>query len=607
MSLRDVMDRTKFIPTNGLKLMKKSTTLDMPRFLGAAKCLLDIIPDGIIITEPSGRIAYANESAARLLERSTSELVGLDTKEINKSGWEGISKVFKDGLPQHGVRTTVNGKLFIAGRLPLKLNNRIEAVVSFFQGMFAYDQYALELESYKYMAKLLDAIMESSYDGLWITDREGMIVKLNKAAERLTGCTAQDVLGRNVTELVERGFVDESVTGEVLKRKTTVTMVQKTKADKIVLATGSPIFDSSGNIDVIIINDRDITELNRMRHELEESKALVDLYRQELFDVQLKDLDSDFFLCKSRIMETVYEAAARSARFETTVLLTGESGVGKGLLAKLIHRKSGRSQGPFIRVDCGAIVETLFESELFGHERGAFTGAGPRGKLGLLDMANGGTLFLDEIAEVPLAQQVKLLRFLDEKSLVRVGGSEVRTVDTRVIAATNKDLEEEVHKRRFRKDLFYRFNVVSLRIPPLRERQEDILGLITFFMNKMSKKHGLHKRLDRDALDALLHYRYPGNVRELENMVESMMIMSQMDTITVKDLHSNVREALPLPDVTDEGEAPDLPGLVDRIAGETVLRAVEKYGSQQQAALHLGIHQSTVSRKLKKLRNLSEQ
>lgn len=580
--------------------MKARPTENVARFLATARCLLDIIPDGVVIIVPSGHYVYANPSAARFLGLSVEDLIGLHAEEVNESGWHDIARVFEDGKPQIGARSSYKGKLYIASRLPIKLDGEVQAVVSFFQGVFTYDTYALELESYKQMAKMLDAIMESSYDGLWITDKHGNVVKLNKAAQRITGCNAEEVLGRNVSELVKAGYVDESVTHEVLKRKTTVTMVQKTKLNKKVLATGNPILDSRGDIDVIIINDRDITELDRMRQDLEDSKALVDLYRHELSDMQLRELQLNYHLCKSKVMETVYEKALRASRFDSTVLLTGESGVGKGFLAKLIHQKSDRPKGPFIRVDCGAIVETLFESELFGHEKGAFTGAGPRAKLGMLETAQGGTLFLDEIAEVPLTQQVKLLRFLDEKNLIRVGGSEVRRVDTRVIAATNKDLGELVRKHRFRRDLFYRLNVVALLVPPLRERTEDILDLITFFMNRISQKHQLRKQINREALDVLLNHDYPGNVRELENIVESTIVMCPGDTITLDDLPGSLRQSAANSAVSETGGSASLPSLIRRTTVEHIQRAIDKYGSQRKAALHLGVHQSTVSRLLKK-------
>lgn len=562
--------------------------------------VMDIMPDGVIVVLPSGVAAYANRAAARFLGSPEEELVNGHAQDIQRSLWEDISKVFQDGVPKLGVRDSIGGKLYITNHLPLRFKTGIEGVASFFQAVFVYDKYAMELESYREMAQLLDSIMESSYDGLWITDRKGNVVKLNKAAERITGCKAEDILGRNVAELVAKGYVDESVTMEVLKRKATVTLVQTTKADKRVLATGNPIFNSEGEIDVIIINDRDITELDRIRRELDESKALVDQYRSELLDFHVRDLENNFFVCHSREMESIYERALRVARFDSTVLISGESGVGKGQLAKLIHHKSERSEGPFVRVDCAAIVDTLFESELYGYEKGAFTGAGAKGKPGLVEMAEGGTLFLDEISEAPLGQQVKLLRFLDEKCIMRVGGSAVRGVDTRVIAATNRDLAEQVKKNAFREDLFYRLNVVSLTVPPLRGRTQDILDLITFFTRKFRTKHSIDRSIDSEALDALLHYEYPGNVRELENIVESAMVLSRRDVVTLSELPPSVRGHADPGHLKCAIEQGLLKKAIDQLELEHIAEAVRKYGSQQKAARHLGINQSTISRKMKR-------
>lgn len=575
----------------------------LAKFLSVVKPLLEIIPDGVVIIEPSGRTVYANPSAIRMLSLPKEELLGSPTEKINPLGWAEISRIFETGLPQIGARSSVGGRMFRTSRLPLNIEGRPRAVICFFQGLFSYDQYALELESYKETAKLLNAIMDFSYDGLWITDRLGNVVKINKAAERITGCASEEVVGRSVKDLVAEGYVDESVTLEVLKRKTTVTLVQNTKLKKKVLATGSPILNAEGEIDFVIINDRDITALDRIRQELEKSKALIDQYRQELSEFRQKDLEANTFFCRSKTMQQVYAKAVRVARFESTVLLSGESGVGKGLFAKLIHLKSNRAEGPFVRVDCGAIVESLFESELFGYEKGAFTGAGLKGKPGLIEMADGGTLFLDEISEVPLNQQVKLLRFLDEKSFFRVGSSTPRTVDTRVIAATNKDLGVEAQEHRFRKDLFYRLNVVSLVIPSLQGRSEDILDLIKFFLDRIGEENNLKKQLSREVLDVLLHYSFPGNVRELENLLESMMVTSQEETITLRDLPAHILQEIDQvrQAALRQTELNLLPQFVQELEVEQIRRMLEQYGSQREAARHLGVHQSTISRKLQRL------
>lgn len=580
--------------------MKFQESQELSKFLAPAKGVFDILPDAVTVISSSGKIIYANPSAAKFLDYPLEELIGRKAEDISESISKDILKIFTDGHPQIGVRDSINGKLYITSRLPLRMDGKIRAVISFFQGVFSYDKFALELESYKQMAKLLDAIMEFSYDGLWIMDKHGNVVKLNKAAERITGVTAGEALGRNVADLMAAGYVNKSVTLEVLKRKTTVTLVQTTKLNKKVLATGSPIFNSKGEIDVIIINDRDITELDRMREELKDSKALIELYRNELSDLQLRELESNYYFSKSKVMESVYEKALQVAPFDSTVLLTGESGVGKGFLAKLIHQKSKRNNRPFVRVDCSAVVETLFESEFFGYEKGAFTGAGAKGKMGLAEMADGGTLFLDEISEIPPHLQVKLLRFLEDKCFMRVGGSALRQVDIRVITATNRELSQEVQEGRFRKDLFYRLNVVTIHIPPLKGRTQDIIDLVTFFLNKFCQKHDLKKSLDQKVIDKLIKHTYQGNIRELQNIVESMIIMSKGTRITLKDLPSELASFAGSNEHSTQMEKDSLQHKLSLIEAEEIQKTIQKYGSQREAARHLGINQSTISRKLRK-------
>lgn len=324
------------------------------------------------------------------------------------------------------------------------------------------------------VAEQLNAIIDSSFDGLWISDGEGRVVRINKASEEINDIRAEQVLNRKMEDLVAEGLIDRSVTLEVLKRRAAVTMIQHLKNGKQVLVTGNPVFDKDGKISLVVVNDRDITELNKLRAELEESRALSHRYRRELSKAQWREDHFPDIVARSATMHRVFDTALRVAEVDSTVLIQGESGVGKGLVAKLIHRASKRKDGPFIRVDCGAIPEPLIESELFGYEPGAFTGALTKGKPGYFEMAEAGTLFLDEIGELPKNIQVKLLRFMEENEVVRIGGTKQKKIDTRIIAATHRDLGSMVQESSFRKDLFFRLNVVPLRVPPLRERPEDI-------------------------------------------------------------------------------------------------------------------------------------
>lgn len=288
----------------------------------------------------------------------------------------------------------------------------------------------------------------------------------------------------------------------------------------------------------------------------------------------------------------------RIAKVDSTVLLQGESGVGKELIAEIIHTNSRYKEGPFVRVNCGAIPENLLESELFGYESGAFTGASKAGKAGLFELAQGGMIFLDEIGELPMKLQVKLLRVLQDRSVLRVGGTSPVKIDCRVIAGTNRDLEEMIENKEFRLDLFYRLNVVPVIVPPLREHREDIPALMNHFINIFNQKYGMEKRIDTGVYNALIEYNWPGNIRELENLMERLVVTCIHDIITVQDLPANIRAGSGL-----SGEDKPMPTLREALENterELLIDAFARYSSSYQIARVLGIDQSTVIRKARR-------
>jgi transcriptional regulator with PAS, ATPase and Fis domain len=299
-------------------------------------------------------------------------------------------------------------------------------------------------------------------------------------------------------------------------------------------------------------------------------------------------------------MYKVMEKAVRLSQVDTTILLQGEAGVGKGYFANLIHNSSPRKDKPFIRVDAGAIPEQLIESELFGYEGGAFTGALNKGKPGYFEIAEEGTLFLDEIAEIPLQIQVKLLRFLENSQIVRVGDTTTKTINTRVIAATNKRLDNMVEEGRFRKDLFFRLNVIPLTIPPLRERVEDIPPLIYYFLKKFNQKYSTQKAIFPQALECLCSYSFPGNIRELSNLIEQLVVLLPGDKIDIEDIPSHIRTGYNKGKNTLLTHGWNLQETVAEIEKDLIMRAIENFGSQRKAAGPLGIDHSTLSRKIKK-------
>ena len=299
-------------------------------------------------------------------------------------------------------------------------------------------------------------------------------------------------------------------------------------------------------------------------------------------------------------MYRVMEKAIRLSQVDTTILLQGEAGVGKGYFADLIHNTSPRKDKPLIRVDAGAIPEQLIESELFGYEGGAFTGALRRGKPGYIEIAEEGTLFLDEIAEIPLQIQVKLLRFLENNQIVRVGDTTTKTINTRVIAATNKRLDKMVEEGTFRKDLFFRLNVIPLTIPPLRERVDDIPPLIYYFLKKFNQKYSRQKAIFPRALECLCSYSFPGNIRELSNLIEQLVVLLPNDKIDIEDIPSHIRTSYNSSKNTLPAHGWNLQKTVAEIEKDLIARAIKNFGSQRKAAEPLGINHSTLSRKIKK-------
>jgi len=449
---------------------------------------------------------------------------------------------------------------------------------------------------------MLDAVMQSSYDGLWICDGNGFVLKWNRAAERYTGIKAEEIIGKRLEYLIENKIITRSVTIEVLKRKTSVTMIQEIQG-KPFLVTGNPFFDKDGKILFVVVNDRDITALEQLKAELDETKALSDRYVARLSELELENLvKGGCCVAKSDPMTRIVKTAVHVGKFDSTVCITGESGVGKSLIAGFIHKNSHRKSGPFIKVDCASIPEPLIESELFGYEKGAFTGAISHGKPGFFELAEKGTLYLDEIGSVTLSSQAKLLRFLEDNEVVRIGGTKAKKIDVRIITTTNKDIPELTKTGKFRKDLFFRLNVIPLLIPPLRERREDILPLINFFLKKFNKKFDTKKRISPKALKCLTSYAFPGNVRELSNIIERAVVLSEGQEIGVSDFPVEVVGEREYGGLLPSREADfSLKEKTRSFEAMLIAKALRKCGSQRKAAKVLRVDQSTIARKVRQL------
>lgn len=466
----------------------------------------------------------------------------------------------------------------------------------------AGDRHAVlgKLRAMHTLAREMRAVIDSSFDGIFITDGEGTTILVNRAYERITGIRASEVLGRNMRDLVSEGFYDKSVTLRVLRSRKSETIIQKVKSGKTIVVTGNPVDDATGALWRVVTNVRDVTELQRLQEELEKLSALKDRYRLELASLRGAMGGGGRIVVRSKRMQEVHEQALRLALVDSTVLLLGESGVGKEVVASLIHDHSPRREGPFVKVSCAAIPEQLLESELFGYVCGAFTGASKAGKPGVFELANQGTLFLDEVGELPLGLQAKLLRALQERKVTRLGDVRAKAVDVRIMAATNRDLEAMMRQGTFRSDLFYRLSVVPLVVPPLRERREAVFDFIHRFLERFNRKYGLSRQIDPEACDALAAWDWPGNVRQLENTMERLVVLGPGDVITREDalraLSGNGGGAAHAP-----AASATLRETLTRAEAEAVRQALAMHGSTRAAAKSLGVNQSTVVRKARRL------
>jgi PAS domain S-box-containing protein len=454
---------------------------------------------------------------------------------------------------------------------------------------------ALELE------REIDAIINFSSDEIFVADGSGKVLRANSQFEENFGVKLSSVLGCNVSDLERKKIFTPSVTRLVIDKKSSQTVIQSRRDGRKLLATGTPAFNDDGSVFRVIVNTRDITKLNSLKLQLEEAELLKNRYRQELVELRQGYLNSGEIVASSQSMLELLNVATKIATVDSTVLLTGESGVGKGMIARYIHNTSLRAEKPFTVVNCGAIPDNLLESELFGYAGGAFTGARREGKIGKLELANEGTLFLDEITELPLNLQVKLLHVIQEGIISRVGGTREIKLNLRFIAATNRDIARLVEEGKFREDLYFRLDVIPLQVPPLRERKDDIKALTDQFLARLNSRYQQHKTLSDEVYRCFERYQWPGNVRELENLVERVMIVADGDIIDVQHLPRRLTgiEATSVPQGSPSKLQP-LKKAQDNLEKELLLEATKVCRTTYEIAEVLEVDQSTVVRKLKK-------
>lgn len=443
-------------------------------------------------------------------------------------------------------------------------------------------------------------IIESISDEVLISDGGGTVLWVNPGFEANYGVAIGNALGRNVAELAEEGFFKPAIIPMVIEKKEKITMVQKTYEGKDILVTATPIFNRDGSIRLVVSYSRDITEMTQLEKKYSKMRRRVEKYTAELHELRKEAGSGSEVIGQSKQMENVISTINRIADLDANVLLLGESGVGKSMFAKVIHQRSHRSGGPFIDINCAAIPENLLESELFGYEKGAFTGANAGGKVGLMELADGGTLLLDEISEIPVSLQAKLLTAIQEKRITRVGGTKPVNVDFRLIAASNRQLDQYAAEGKFRMDLYYRLNVVNITIPPLRERKEDIIPLLEYYTAQFSAKYNISRSFSPQAVDILTEYPWPGNVRELANVTERVIVTSSGSIIGAGDLPEEISKRRRSPEEASLDDIVSLSDEVEKLEADLISRAYEKYRTTTGVAAALGISQPTAFRKIEK-------
>lgn len=534
----------------------------------------------VLFNSDSNRLEYINRTAKRMIGADGADFMqhvfsDEDTERLDANG--SITKYINGQTIMFSIESRDETSTWIRLTGEKGLNRYAEGIGR-----------ALELN--KSMRKTL---MEYDQSSLMISDRNGVIVFAGQETVDNCGHEKDWYLGKSVYDLEAQRVFYPSVIKKVLETGKEQVVIQKASmADKILVAIGVPMFDEEGNIDQVISITKDYTEQVNLSSIIAKMEFGMDVTNQgnEVLD--------HIITCDDKMLE-IKNLIKLIAPTSSTVLILGGTGTGKEVMANAIHRLSGRKEKPFIIVSCGSLSPNIVESELFGYEAGSFTGANKDGKKGLLEAADGGTVFLDEIGELPLDQQVKLLHVLQEKSIVRVGGTKQIPLDIRVVAATNRDLREQIECGSFREDLYYRLNVVSIEIPNLYDRREDIPLLVKCFTKKFNEKHGKNKVISKNVMSILGEYQWPGNIRELENLIENLIVTSTSNYIDVESLPCRITRSAKSNDekVTVKAIA-SLEEIVKSAEKQLLMMTKEKYGTTSAIAEVLDVNQSTISRKL---------
>lgn len=587
--------------------------------------VVDSLAEGCMIIDPEGIICQINQAAQNLYLGGTIPNRGEALADCCPNDWVEVKKVLASGIPQlytllHLPRATV-----VTSRVPIKHEGRIAGVATLMQDIANFNAFLDELTEFRNTSNEMQTIIDQFEEVLITLNRHGIICNANAAYEKLISLGRQGIIGRHIEDIHRSPKELAALFHEALRSRTKVVQKVSLHKNRLTEASALPSYDASGQLFRVFVRLQEPEPPEELPSSPSETTRSAEMASP--LSVEVRRLcDASGFMVHSAAMNFVVQQALRVSKTPSCVLITGESGVGKTMLASLIHNNSNRCRRPFVVINCGSIPEHLLESELFGYEKGAFTGANTQGKRGLIETADTGTLFLDEIGELQYSLQSKLLEVLEKKSFIRVGGTKRTSVDIRIIAATNKDLAKEMEKGRFRRDLFYRLNVIPISIPPLRERPDDIRAMIDLVVGRYNEQNNTQKRMAPALLRWLLSYPFLGNMRELVNIMEWLLVMSEQDVLTLADLPTRLKPdcvtkkeeplplgtvdlappvtAVPLPreDMIEQALARDLSlkEATELFEKDYLERAMKRHGSIKRVSQALNVHFSTLWRKLVK-------
>lgn len=454
----------------------------------------------------------------------------------------------------------------------------------------------------KFTPEILADYLYQSYDGVFIVDKEGKLIIANDAVINMIGASYNELIGSKIGDIIDNGAYTGSPSLEAIKMRKAYTGLVKTRSGVEIMSTSRPVYDNSGELQYVITNCRPLSTIKEFfeKYEKKEGKLLADISGDKASKTR--------YVYSSDVMKELLKKSAYAAKTECAVMLLGQTGTGKGVMARFIHDSSKRAKKKFIEINCAALPENLLESELFGYEKGAFTGASNEGKKGLLEIADGGTVFLDEIGEMAVRLQAKLLKVLDSGYLLRVGGTIYRKINVRLISATNRNLRQMMKDGQFREDLFYRLNVITLNMPSLKERMDELEDIVYSLLEKNNAKYQVKKQITREALKRMSNYSWPGNIRQLDNFIQRSVVLSMenmmiderlVSELLEEEIRTSSEEDIVNMQDKSSNEPESLKEHMDREEMKFIKKTIQEAGgSVSKAAEQLGVHRTTLYKKL---------